>query len=49
MNNAAENIINLITKIKDEEVIFIKGQAFLIRPAEVDDLDRVNKGTKCMD
>lgn len=49
MNNAAENIVNLIAKIEEEDIIFIHGKAYLIRPVEVDDLKIVIKNNRCMD
>jgi hypothetical protein len=49
MNNIAENIVNLITKIEKEEVIFIRGKAYLIKPVETDYLKRVIKNNVCKD
>jgi hypothetical protein len=44
----AENIVNLITKLEGEDILFIKGKAYLVKPAETNDLDRVIN-RKCMD
>jgi hypothetical protein len=33
----------------EEEVIWIRGKAFLVRPASDNDIERVTKGYFCMD
>jgi hypothetical protein len=36
-------------KEHEEEVIIVKGNMFLVRPATAKDIERVAKGFKCMD
>jgi len=45
----AMKLINLIRNVEGEEIYIIKGRAIVVRPAEVNDLDRINKGFQCMD
>jgi hypothetical protein len=35
--------VDLIQKLEHEDIFFIQGRMFYIRPAEVDDLDKAKK------
>lgn len=36
-------------KQHDQEVLWIKGKAFIITPASIDEIERIGKGYFCMD
>lgn len=36
-------------KEHEQDVIWIKGRPFIVQPATIDDIERINKGYFCMD